>query len=189
MVHTTTKEKVMTNYKITFTGNNLYTRYEKTPAVFSKNAVEFKPATYENGKLVTPAVEAKEAVAFKAAEYSYMPLRATFDLENNDDLESGAELFKAWLEEAENTDQLSDLLNISVEKESKSYSVSYTKKFTAEVTAEMAADNDLEDEEAVSNWLEYNGDGELYDPEDTGEMSDIEVEEEGSGYIEVEWNG
>jgi hypothetical protein len=42
---------------------------------------------------------------------------------------------------------------------------------------------------AVSNWLEYNGDGELYDPEDTGEMSDIEVEEEGSGYIEVEWNG
>ena len=185
----------MTNYKITFTGNNLYTRYEKTPTVFSKNAVEFKPATYESGKLVTPAVEAKEAVAFKAAEYSYMPLRATFDLENNDDLESGAELFKAWLEEAENTDQLSDLLNISVEKESKSYSVSYTKKFTAEVTAEMAADNDLEDEEAVSNWLEYNGDGDLYsyicasDPEDTGEMSDIEVEEEGSGYIEVEWNG
>jgi len=182
----------MTNYKITFTGNNLYTRYEKTPAVFSKNAVEFKPAVIEPpiyGKIITPAVEAQEAVAFKAAEYSYMPFRATFDLENSDELESGAELFKAWLEESENTDQLSDLLNISVEKESKSYTVSYTKRFTADVPAEQAHDNDLEDEAAVESWLSYNGDGELYDPEDTGEMSDIEVEEEGSGYTEVEWNG
>ena len=181
----------MTNYKITFTGNNLYTRYEKTPAVFSKNAVEFKPAVIEPpiyGKIITPAVEAQEAVAFKAAEYSYMPFRATFDLENSDELESGAELFKAWLEESENTDQLSDLLNISVEKESKSYTVSYTKRFTADVPAEQAHDNDLEDEGAVESWLSYNGDGDLYDPEDTGEMSDIEVEEEGSGFIEVEWN-
>lgn len=179
----------MTNYKITFTGNNLFTRYEITPAVFSKHAVTFKPATYENGKLTSPAVEAKEAVAFKAAEYSYMPFRATFDLENSDELESGAELFKAWLEGEDNTDQLSDLLNISVEKESKSYTVSYTKRFTADVPAEQAHDNDLEDESAVEDWLSYNGDGELYDPEDTGEMSDIEVEEEGSGYTEVEWNG
>ena len=179
----------MTNYKITFTGNNLYTRHEMTPTVFSRNAVEAKTATYIDGKLLTPAVEAKEAVAFKAAEYAYTPFRATFDLENSDELESGAELFKAWLEESENTDQLSDLLNISVEKESKSYSVSYTKRFTAEVTAEMAQDNDLEDEDSVENWLSYNGDGELYDPEDQGEMDDIVVEEEGSGYIEVEWNG
>ena len=178
----------MTNYKITFTGNNLYTRHEMTPTVFSRNAVEAKTATYIDGKLLTPAVEAKEAVAFKAAEYAYTPFRATFDLENSDELESGAELFKAWLEESENTDQLSDLLNISVEKESKSYTVSYTKRFTADVPAEQAHDNDLEDEAAVESWLSYNGDGELYDPEDTGEMSDIEVEEEGSGFIEVEWN-
>ena len=179
----------MTNYKITFTGNNLYTRHEMTPTVFSRNAVEAKTATYIDGKLLTPAVEAKEAVAFKAAEYAYTPFRATFDLENSDELESGAELFKAWLEETESTDQLSDLLNISVEKESKSYTVSYTKRFTADVPAEQAHDNDLEDEAAVESWLSYNGDGELYDPEDTGEMSDIEVEEEGSGYTEVEWNG
>ena len=178
----------MTNYKITFTGNNLYTRHEMTPTVFSRNAVEAKTATYIDGKLLTPAVDAKEAVAFKAAEYAYTPFRATFDLENSDELESGAELFKAWLEESENTDQLSDLLNISVEKESKSYTVSYTKRFTSEVTAEVAQDNDLEDESAVEDWLSYNGDGDLYDPEDTGEMSDIEVEEEGSGFIEVEWN-
>ena len=179
----------MTNYKITFSGNNLFTRYETSPVVFSRKAVEFKPAVYENGKLVTPAVEAQEAVEFKAAEYNYMPFRAEFDLENSDDLESGAELFKAWLEETDSTAQLSDMLNISVEKESKSYSVSYTKRFTAEVTAEMVQDNDLEDEDAVEQWLDQNGDGELYYPEDTGEMSDIEVEEEGSGYIEVEWNG
>ena len=178
----------MTNYKITFTGNNLYTRHEMTPTVFSRNAVEAKTATYIDGKLLTPAVEAKEAVAFKAAEYAYTPFRATFDLENSDELESGAELFKAWLEGEDNTDQLSDILNISVEKESKSYTVSYTKRFTSEVTAEVAQDNDLEDESAVEDWLSYNGDGDLYDPEDTGEMSDIEVEEEGSGFIEVEWN-
>ena len=178
----------MTNYKITFTGNNLYTRHEMTPTVFSRNAVEAKTATYIDGKLLTPAVEAKEAVAFKAAEYAYTPFRATFDLENSDELESGAEVFKAWLEGEDNTDSLSDMLNISVEKEAKSYSVSYTKRFTSEVTAEVAQDNDLEDESAVEHWLSYNGDGELYDPEDTGEMSDIEVEEEGSGFIEVEWN-
>ena len=182
----------MTNYKITFTGNNLYTRHEITPTVFSRNAVEFKPAVIEPpiyGKIITPAVEAKEAVAFKAAEYAYTPFRATFDLENSDELESGAELFKAWLEGEDNTDQLSDMLNISVEKESKSYTVSYTKRFTSEVTAEQAEEYDLEDEGAVESWLSYNGDGDLYDPEDTGEMSDIEVEEEGNGYTEVEWNG
>ena len=179
----------MPNYKITFSGNNLFTRYETSPVVFSRKAVEFKPATYENGKLVTPAVEAQEAVEFKAAEYRYTPFRATFDFDNSDELESGAELFKAWLEGEDNTDSLSDMLNISVEKESKSYTVSYSKRFNAEVTAEMAQDNDLEDEDAVERWLEYNGDGELDYPDDTGEMSDIEVEEEGSGYIEVEWNG
>jgi hypothetical protein len=179
----------MTNYKITFSGHNLFTRYETSPVVFSRNAVEAKAATYIDGKLLTPAVEAQEAVEFKAAEYNYMPFRATFDFDNSDELESGAELFKAWLEGEDSTDSLSDLLNISVEKEAKSYSVSYTKRFTSEVTAEMAQDNDLEDETAVQNWLDYNGDGELDYPEDTGEMDDIEVEEEGSGYIEVEWNG
>ena len=181
----------MTNYKITFTGgtNGLYTRRIKTHAVAAEEAVEFKVAKYENGKLVTPRVEAKLAVPYKPAEWEYVPFTATFDLENSDELESGAELFKAWLEESENTDQLSDLLNISVEKESKSYTVSYTKRFTSEVTAEVAQDNDLEDESAVEDWLSYNGDGELYDPEDQGEMDDIVVEEEGSGYIEVEWNG
>ena len=182
----------MTNYKITFTGNNLYTRYEKTPAVFPKNAVEFKPAVIEPpiyGKIITPAVEAQEAVPFKAAEYGYTPFFVEHEFENTDGLESGAQVFKAWLEGEDNTDQLSDMLNISVEKESKSYTVSYTKRFTSEVTAEQAHDNDLEDEMAVENWLDYNGDGELEYPEDTGEMSDIEVEEEGSGYTEVEWNG
>lgn len=179
----------MTNYKITFSGNNLFTRYETSPVVFSRNAVEAKAATYIDGKLLMPAVEAKEAVEFKAAEYSYMPFRAVFDFENSNDLESGAELFKAWLEGEDSTDSLSDMLNISVEKESKSYTVSYTKRFTSEVTAEMAYDHDLEDEGAVESWLSYNGDGDLYDPEDTGEMSDIEVEEEGSGFTEVEWNG
>jgi hypothetical protein len=180
----------MTNYKITFTGNNLFTRYETSPVVFSRNAVEFKPATYDqNHTEITPAVEAQEAVEFKPAEYRYAPFRATFDFDNSDELESGAELFKAWLEGEDNTDSLSDMLNISVEKEAKSYSVSYTKRFTSEVTAEMAQDNDLEDEYAVEVWLDNNGDGELEYPEDTGEMSDIEVEEEGSGYTEVEWNG
>ena len=179
----------MTNYKITFSGHNLYTRREITPTVFSRNAVEAKTATYIDGKLLTPAVEAKEAVEFKAAEYNYMPFRAVFDFENSDDLESGAELFKAWLEGEDSTDSLSDMLNISVEKESTCYTVSYSKTFTAEVTAEIAQENDLEDKYAVEQWLNSYGDSELYDPEDTGDLSDIEVEEEGSEYTEVEWNG
>ena len=177
----------MSNYKITFIGNNLYTRHEDEPAVFPRDAVEAKPATYENGKLVTPAVEPREAVAFKAAEYKYMPFRAVFDFENSDDLESGAELFKAWLEGEDSTDSLSDMLNISVEKEAKAYSVSYswTKRL---VTAEMAADYELDDKEEVESWLSENGDDDLYNPQDEGEISDIEVEEIANEYIYVEWN-
>ena len=178
----------MTNYKITFTGNNLYTRHEMTPPAFSRKAVESKPPTWVGDKLVE-AVEAQEAVPFKPAEYRYMPFRAEFDLENSDDLESGAELFRTWVAETDSTDQLSDMLNIMVEKESKSYTVSYTKRFNAEVTAELAAANVLDSEYEVEQWLESNGDDELEYPDDTGEIDNIEVEENSDEYVEVEWNG
>ena len=201
------RKKLMSNYKITFTGNNLeggcYTRHEEEPAVFPRDAVEAKPATYENGQLVTPAVEPKEAVAFKPAKYSYKWARWEFEFENNDDLKSGAEVFKAWLCNGvsefvshgliynDGIKSLSEMLNIKVNKESKAYRVSYTKKFTdIEITAEMAADYELDDEEAALDWLESNGDCELFEGgEDEGEMSDIEVEEIANEYIYVEWNG
>jgi hypothetical protein len=178
----------MTSYKITFTGDNLYTRHEDEPAVFSRDAVEGKGGTYVNGKLTIPAVEPKPAVPFKAATYRYMPYYVEFEYENNDGLESGAEVFKAWLEGEDNTDSLSDMFNIRVEKESKSYDVTYTKRFESVVTAEQVAAYELDDEYAVEAWLDREGDGELEYPDDTGEMSDIEVTENTSDHVDVEWN-
>ena len=181
----------MTNYKITFTGgtNGLYTRRIKTQAVAAQEAVEFKVAKYENGKLVTPRVEAKLAVPFKAVEWEYVPFSAEFEFENTDGLESGAEMFRAWLEGEDGSDTLSDMLNIMVEKESKSYTVMYTKGFTAEVHAELAAAEALDSAYEVEQWLDSNGDGELDYPDDTGEISNIEVEENIDEFVEVEWNG
>ena len=178
----------MTNYKFTFTGDNLYTRHEMTPTVFSRDAVEARGATYVNGKITIPAIEAQEAVAFKAAEYAYTPYYVTLEYENNDGLESGAEVFKAWLTGDDASDSLSDMMNVRVEKESKSYDVTYTKRFESVVTAEQVAANDLGDEYEVEAWLDREGDHELEYPDDTGEMSDIEVTEITGDHVDVEWN-
>ena len=168
----------MTNFRITFTGgaNGLYTRRIKTQ---------------DGGKLVTEAVPSKDAVPYKPAEWDYVPFSAEFEFssENASDYEAGSSVFGYWLENEDGKDTLSDMLNIYVEKEAKSYSVSYTKKFEAEVTADLAAANVLESEYEVEQWLEANGDGELDYPDDTGEMSNIEVEENSGEYVEVEWNG
>ena len=184
----------MTNFRITFTGgaNELYTRRIKTQAVIGQDAVEFKPAKYDqNHTEITPAVEAKEAVPFKAAEWEYVPFRATFEFssDNASDYEAGSSVFEYWLENEDGKDTLSDVLNIMVEKESKSFDVSYSKRFDSEVTAELAAANDLNSEYDVEEWLERNGDVELDYPDDTGELTDIEVNENSGEFVEVEWNG
>ena len=67
--------------------------------------------------------------------------------------------------------------------------MSYSKRFDSEVTAEVAAANALDSEREVEDWLEREGDSELGYPDDTGELSDIEVEENSGEYVEVEWNG
>ena len=184
----------MTNYKITFTGgaNGLYTRRITTQAVAAQDAVEAIPANgVPSMKTYEPAVEAKEAVPYKSAEWEYVPFVATFEFssDNASDYEAGSSLFSYWFENEDGSDTLSDLLNIMVEKEAKSFSVSYSKRFDAEVTAELAAANDLSDEYEVESWLDNNGDGELDYPDDTGELSDIAVEENSGEFVEVEWNG
>lgn len=185
----------MTNYKITFTGgaNGLYTRRIKTQPVAAQDAVEAIPAKGDRSDMETyePAVEAKEAVPYKSAEWEYVPFVATFEFssDNASDYEAGSSLFSYWFENEDGSDTLSDLLNIMVEKEAKSFSVSYSKRFDAEVTAELAAANDLSDEYEVESWLDNNGDGELDYPDDTGELSDIAVEENSGEFVEVEWNG
>ena len=182
----------MTNYKITFTGgaNGLYTRRIKTQAVAAQDAVEAVPSRTVNGVLMT-TIEAVPAVPYKSAEWEYVPFVATFEFSSDDasDYEAGSSLFSYWFENEDGSDTLSDLLNIMVEKEAKSFSVSYSKRFDAEVTAELAAANDLSDEHDVEEWLDRNGDGELDYPDDTGELSDIEVEENSGEFVEVEWNG
>jgi hypothetical protein len=182
----------MTNYKITFTGgiDGLYTKRLIAPPVPSQEAVESKPATYVGDKLIE-AVEAKDAVPFKPAEWDYVPFTATFEFSSEDasDYEAGSSVFEYWLENEDGKNTLSDVLNIMVEKESKSYNVSYSKRFDAEVTAEVAAANNLNSEYDVEEWLDREGDSELDYPDDTGELTDIEVEESSGEFVEVEWNG
>ena len=67
--------------------------------------------------------------------------------------------------------------------------MSYSKRFDAEVTAELAAANVLDSESEVEDWLDSYGDSELDYPDDTGELSDIEVTENSDEFVEVEWNG
>ena len=185
----------MTNYKITLTGgmNGLCTRRLKSQAVAAQEAVESKPATYAqlDGKLLTEAVEAKDAVPFKAAEWDYIPFSAEFEFssENASDYEAGSSVFAYWFDNEDGSDALCDTFSIVVEKESKSYDVSYSKRFDAEVTAEVVAANALDSEREVEDWLEREGDSELDYPDDTGELSDIEVTENSGEYVEVEWNG
>ena len=182
----------MTNYKITLTGgmNGLYTRRLKTQAVAAQEAVESKPATYVDDKLIE-AVEAKDAVPYKPAEWDYVPFMATFEFssENASDYEAGSSVFAYWFDNEDGSDALCDTFSIVVEKESKSYDVSYSKRFDAEVTAEVVAANALDSEREVEDWLEREGDSELDYPDDTGELSDIEVTENSGEYVEVEWNG
>ena len=185
----------MTNFRITFTGgaNELYTRRIKTQAVSAQDAVEAIPAKGDRSDMETyePAVEAKEAVPYKSAEWEYVPFVATFEFssDNASDYEAGSSVFGYWLENEDGKDTLSDMLNIYVEKEAKSYSVSYSKRFDAEVSAELAAANVLDSESEVEDWLDSYGDSELDYPDDTGELSDIEVTENSDEFVEVEWNG
>ena len=183
----------MTNFKITFTGgaNGLYTRRIKTQAVAAQDAVESKAKLVaSDGALIHGEIPAKDAVPYKPAEWEYVPFTTTFEFssDNASDYESGSSLFEYWLENEDGKDTLSDLLNINVEKEAKSYSVSYDKSFTAEVTAEVAAANNLNDSYEVEHWLQNNGDDELDYPDDTGELNNINADENSVEYVEVEWN-
>lgn len=178
----------MTNYRITFTGgmNGLFTRKIKTLGIPAQEAVEAKPETGygTNFQAGTPA---KPAVAYVPAVYEYVPVKAQFDAENSDGLESGAAIFADWFENQDGSDQLSDWLNIAVEKEVKSYDVTFTLKHTATIDADTAASNDIEDEDDARSFVENN----YYelDYEEDGDIDNIEVDEDTSEFIEVEWNG
>ena len=182
----------MTNYKITFTGNNLFTRHEMTPPAFSRKAVESKPPTWVGDKLIE-AVEAQEAVRFKPAEYKYTPFIGNFEFESvngfAEDYAQGKALFQHWLTHEDGLAELGKTFNIVVEKEAKSFSVSYDKRFDADIDAVLAADNNLETAFDVELWIENNGDSELDYPDDTGEINNVDVTEDSGEFIEIEWNG
>ena len=186
----------MTSFKITLTGadNELYTRRLWKPAVRPKAAVEFKPAKYnQNHTEITPAVEAEEAVRFAPAEYKYTPFVGNFEFESvngfAEDYTEGKALFQHWLTHEDGLSELGKTFNMIVEKEAKSFSVSYDKRFDSDIDAALAADNNLETVLDVEIWLDNNGDGELDYPDDTGEITNVDVTEDSGEFIEVEWNG
>ena len=184
------EEIIMTSFRITLTSakEQLYTRRLWIPAVAAKAAVEAVPAKDDQ-----PAVEAQEAVQFKPAEHKYFPFVSTFEFESINGFPEvhteGKAVFEHWITHENGLSELGEAFNILVEKGTKTFSVSYDKSFTADIDAVLAIDNNLETPYDVEVWLENNGDSELDYPDDTGEISNIDVTEDSDEFIEVEWNG
>ena len=51
----------------------------------------------------------------------------------------------------------------------------------------MAAENDLTDTSDVESYVENNYDD--LDEDDEGDISDIDVDEDGTEWVEIEWTG
>lgn len=164
----------MSDYRITISGGNqtLYTRQVK-PAVPAQDA---KPASGQYG---TPT--------YKPAEYEYRPFEIQFDFESDEGYESGSSLFEHWLSQEEGLTQLADVLNISVEKQVKSYDVTFSVRMEAHISPETIAAEDLEDEYAVERWVENQSTYELDAEEAGGDLTEIEVSEAESDWTEVDW--
>ena len=106
---------------------------------------------------------------------------------DSDDFDSGIGVFEHWLTNEEGTTELGDLFNILVERQASGYTVRYNKRVSAYIDATIAAENNLMDTSDVESYVENNY-GDL-DEDDEGDISDIQVDEDGTEWVEIEWTG
>lgn len=177
--------------RITMSHPNLFIRTLKKAAVPAKAAVEAIPGSEHSASLKANfGVErkAEPAVEYQPAKWDYKQWVNEIEVDiDSDDFDSGIGAFEYWLTNEEGTTELGDLFNILVERQASGYSVRYEKRVSAYIDAATAAENNLTDTSDVESYVENNY-GDL-DEDDEGDISDIQVDEDGTEWVEIEWTG
>jgi len=171
--------------------NSLFTRKLKTEtqyqvrAVEAKAAVEHQPATLTSpGRMAQEAVEAVEYKPYKAAEWTYTPFQAEYDFEACTK-ETGSNIFQQWLGDTDQSKHISDDFDVAIEKEVFSYTVTANMSQTGTITSEMADEHDINDEDDAYTFARDNSFSMEW--EDEGDVTDIEVEQDYTEYVRIEW--
>ena len=169
---------------------NLFIRTLKKAAVPAKAAVEAIVGSgyVREGENFATERKAEPAVEYQPAEWDYKPWVNEIETEIDSlNFDSGIGVFEYWLTNEEGTTELGDLFNILVQRQASGYTVHYHKRVSAYIDAAMAAENDLTDTSDVESYVENNYDD--LDEDDEGDISDIQVDEDGTEWVEIEWTG
>ena len=175
--------------RITMSHPNLFIRTLKKAAVPAKAAVEAIPVTGfvdEDGNEVER--KAEPAVEYQPAEWDYKLWVNETEVDiDGADFESGIGVFEHWLTNEEGSTELGDFFNIIVERQASGYTVRYDKRESVYIDPAMASENNLTDTSDVESYVENN----YYDLDenDEGEISEIDVDEDGTEWVEIEWTG
>ena len=106
---------------------------------------------------------------------------------DSDDFDSGIGVFEHWLTNEEGTTELGDFFNILVERQANGYTVHYIKRVLVYIDPAMASENNLTSASDVESYVEEN----YYDldEDDQNDISNIDVDEDGTEWVEIEWTG
>ena len=173
---------------------NLFIRTLKKAAVPAKAAVEAIVGSEIDNDSFTGIVDrverkAEPAVEYQPAEWDYKPWVneiESVDIDS-DDFDSGIGVFEHWLTNEEGTTELGDFFNILVERQASGYTVHYNKRVSVYIDPAMASENNLTSASDVESYVEEN----YYDldEDDQNDISDIDVNEDGTEWVEIEWTG
>jgi hypothetical protein len=169
---------------------NLFIRTLKKAAVPAKAAVEAfggHSASLKANFGIEP--KAEPAVEYQPAEWDYKPWVneiESVDIDS-DNFDSGIGVFEHWLTNEEGSTELGDFFNIIVERQASGYTVHYNKRVSVYIDPAMASENNLTDTSDVESYVEEN----YYDldEDDQNDISDIDVNEDGTEWVEIEWTG
>jgi len=175
--------------RITMSHPNLFIRTLKKAAVPAKAAVEAfggHSASLKANFDIEP--KAEPAVEYQPAEWGYKPWVNETEVDiDSDDFDSGIGVFEHWLTNEEGTTELGDFFNILVERQANGYTVHYNKRVSVYIDPAMASENNLTSASDVESYVEEN----YYDldEDDQNDISDIDVDEDGTEWVEIEWTG
>ena len=177
--------------RITMSHPSLFIRTLKKAAVPAKAAVEAIVGSgyVREGENFATERKAEPAVEYQPAEWDYKPWVneiESVDIDS-DNFDSGIGVFEHWLTNEEGTTELGDFFNILVERQASGYTVHYDKRVSTYIDAATASENNLTDTSDVERYVEENY-GDL-DEDDEGDVSDIDVNEDGTEWVEIEWTG
>jgi len=175
--------------RITMSHPSLFIRTLKKAVVPAKAAVE---AIVGSGFVDEDGNEwerkAEPAVEYQPAEWDYKPWVNEIEVDiDSDDFDSGIGVFEHWLTNEEGTTELGDFFNILVERQANGYTVHYNKRVLVYIDPAMASENNLTSASDVESYVEEN----YYDldEDDQNDISDIDVDEDGTEWVEIEWTG